>query len=128
MKAWACVLAVSVGMMALVVGCSSKTETQPATAEMHEQHTEGSAASTDEHSGHGSMSKADAAPAPAAAPEAIAQKTCPVMGGAIDENMFVEHEGRRVYFCCGGCEGTFKKDPATFLAKLDAELAKTATH
>ncbi len=123
MKAWACVLAVSVGMMALVIGCSSKTEAQPATAKMHEQHTEGSATSTDEHSGHGSMSKADVA----AAPEAIAQKTCPVMGGAIDEKHFVEHEGRRVYFCCGGCDDTFAKDPAKYLAKLDTELAKTAT-
>ncbi len=123
MKALGCVLAVSVGMMVLVVGCSSKTETQPTAAKMHEQHTEGSAASTDEHSGHGSMSKADAAPAPAG----IAQKTCPILGGAIDEKVFVEHEGRRVYFCCGGCDDTFAKDPAKYLAKLDAELAKTAT-
>jgi len=54
----------------------------------------------------------------------IAQKTCPVMGGKIDKNIHIDHNGRRVYFCCAGCVGTFKKDPAKYLAKVDAEIQK----
>ena len=47
------------------------------------------------------------------------QTTCPVMkGGKIDKALFVEHEGQRVYFCCGGCPETFKKDPAKYMTAL----------
>ncbi|MGB2999045.1 MAG: YHS domain-containing protein [Phycisphaerae bacterium] len=56
----------------------------------------------------------------------IAQKTCPVMGGAIDPNIYVDHEGRRVYFCCPACLDKFKKDPEKHLKKLDEQLQAPA--
>ena len=46
------------------------------------------------------------------------QTTCPVMGGAIDKNIFVEYKGKKVYFCCKGCVDTFKADPEKYVAKL----------
>jgi YHS domain-containing protein len=49
---------------------------------------------------------------------AIAQKTCPVMGGPIDPNVFVMHEGKKVYFCCKECIPKFEKEPAKYMAKL----------
>ena len=91
MKAWGCVLALSVGMVAMVSGCSSPTEVKSAVA-----------------------------------PVEISQTSCPVMGRAIDESIFVEHGDRRVYFCCVACESTFKRAPAVFLAKLAAEPVRTA--
>ena len=67
--------------------------------------------------------------APAGGPEVekaeekplVLQTTCPVMGGKINKNQYVDHDGKRVYFCCGGCPGTFKADPAKFIAKMEAE-------
>ena len=56
----------------------------------------------------------------------IAQKTCPVMGGAIDPSIYVDHEGRRVYFCCPACVDKFKKDPEKYLKKLDEQLQAPA--
>ena len=53
---------------------------------------------------------------------AIAQKTCPVMGNPIDPEVFVDYKGRRIYFCCPGCDKTFQKDPEKYLAKVDAEI------
>jgi YHS domain-containing protein len=55
-------------------------------------------------------------------PELIAttQTTCPVMGGEINKELYVDHEGRRVYFCCESCVGEFKKDPEKYLNKLEA--------
>ena len=50
--------------------------------------------------------------------EAILQTTCPVMGGAINKAIFVEYKGKKVYFCCNGCEAEFNKDPAKYVAKL----------
>ena len=57
-----------------------------------------------------------------AATEAVAtveQTTCPVMdGNPINKALFVEYEGKKVYFCCKGCEEKFLADPAQYIAKL----------
>lgn len=53
-----------------------------------------------------------------AAAGAIEQKVCPVMGGDIDKNVFLVHEGKKVYFCCPGCEDAFKADPEKYMSKL----------
>lgn len=49
------------------------------------------------------------------------QATCPVMGGAIDRDFYADYEGKRVYFCCAGCEKTFLADPVKYLEKLAAD-------
>ncbi len=49
------------------------------------------------------------------------QTTCPVMDGAIDKNQYVDHDGKRVYICCAGCEAPLKKDPAKYIKALEAE-------
>jgi YHS domain-containing protein len=46
------------------------------------------------------------------------QTTCPVMGNPINKNIFVEYQGKKVYFCCNGCPDIFKADPEKYLAKL----------
>ncbi len=49
------------------------------------------------------------------------QNICPVMGGKINKNVFSDHEGKRVYFCCAGCISTFKKNPDTHIKKLESD-------
>jgi len=49
------------------------------------------------------------------------QTLCPIMGGAINTNLFVDALGKRVYFCCGGCPKAFKKNPAKYIAKLEED-------
>ena len=49
------------------------------------------------------------------------QKTCPVMGGKINKDIYADYEGKRVYFCCDACISPFKKDPAKYVAKLEGE-------
>lgn len=64
------------------------------------------------------------APAPmptesnAAAVGQIEQTTCPVMGGAINKDIFVEYQGKKVYFCCPACIEQFNKEPEKYLSKL----------
>ena len=60
------------------------------------------------------------AAAPAAAP--IAQKVCPVTGDPINPNIYVDYQGRRIYFCCPMCPPIFKKDPEKYLKKVDEQL------
>lgn len=50
-----------------------------------------------------------------------AQTACPVMGGKIDKKVYTDYNDKRVYFCCAGCIPQFKKDPGTYLKKLEAE-------
>jgi YHS domain-containing protein len=47
------------------------------------------------------------------------QTTCPVMGGKINKAVYADHEGKRVYFCSGGCIDEFKKDPEKYVKKLE---------
>ena len=37
---------------------------------------------------------------------------------ATEKKMFADYKGNRYFFCCGGCPGQFKADPAKF-AKAD---------
>jgi YHS domain-containing protein len=49
-------------------------------------------------------------------------ETCLVSGkklGSMGDPYVIVHEGQEIKFCCDGCEPTFKKDPAKFLAKLE---------
>jgi len=39
------------------------------------------------------------------------QTKCPIMGGAVNASVYADHGGHRVYFCCPGCDGEFRKDP-----------------
>jgi len=48
----------------------------------------------------------------------IEQTTCPVMGGAINKDMFTEYKGKKVYFCCPGCKEKFEAKPEDYIAKL----------
>ena len=68
--------------------------------------------------GEGARAEEKAIPA---AVEIKHQATCPVMGGKIDKAVYVDFEGKRVYFCCKGCPPEFNKDPAKYIKKLEAE-------
>ena len=70
----------------------------------------------DDHAGHDHAAMDDA---PAGDAVVIAQKTCPVMeGNPINKDIFVEYEGKKVYFCCAGCPETFLADPEKYISKL----------
>lgn len=58
------------------------------------------------------------------------QTQCPVMGGAIDKSVYVDYQGKRVYFCCKGCPEEFKKNPKKYLKQMSdsgIELEKAPT-
>jgi YHS domain-containing protein len=48
------------------------------------------------------------------------QTTCPVMGGKINKELYVDHDGKRVYVCCKGCIGAVQKEPEKYIKKLEA--------
>lgn len=50
------------------------------------------------------------------------QTKCPVMGGPINPQAAIKlADGRKVYFCCAGCDKKLAKDPEKFLPKLAAQ-------
>lgn len=103
------------GLAVLFNGCGgdmSAPETgSESTTISHEEHTDMTAPAE----GSGAEN--------AAAAQETLQKTCPVMGGPIDKNIYVDYKGRRIYFCCRMCVDSFNKDPEKYLPKLDAEIA-----
>jgi YHS domain-containing protein len=46
------------------------------------------------------------------------QKVCPIMGGGINKAVFTKYKGKKVYFCCAGCETPFLKNPEKYMSKL----------
>ena len=69
-----------------------------------------------EHEGHDHASMAEETVEAVTA--AIEQTTCPVMGSPINKALFVEYKGKKVYFCCPGCEDKFNAEPEKYVAKL----------
>ncbi|MGO9620472.1 MAG: YHS domain-containing protein [Desulfobaccales bacterium] len=58
---------------------------------------------------------------PALAADTKPQTICPVLGGNIDKKVFIDYQGKRIYFCCPGCPAEFSKDPEKYLKKMEAE-------
>ncbi|MFW5960486.1 MAG: hypothetical protein ACOCSE_05150 [Chitinivibrionales bacterium] len=46
------------------------------------------------------------------------QNTCPVMGNPINKDLYVDHNGKRIYVCCNACITEVKKDPEKYLDKI----------
>lgn len=49
------------------------------------------------------------------------QKTCPIMGGAINKSLYTDVKGKRIYVCCAGCTGIIEKDPDKYIKALEAK-------
>ena len=49
------------------------------------------------------------------------QTTCPVLAGNIDKSVYADYKGKRIYFCCKGCDAEFNKDPEKYMKKLQDE-------
>jgi YHS domain-containing protein len=52
---------------------------------------------------------------------AAPQTKCPVLSGTVDKKVFVDYQGKRIYFCCKACIAEFEKNPDQYLKKLAAE-------
>jgi len=61
------------------------------------------------------------------APLNVGNKICPVSGEKIDEKTKAtyEHGGKVYNFCCASCIGEFRRDPAKYIKKVEAELQST---
>jgi hypothetical protein len=74
------------------------------------------------------VSAADDAKTPAVAPVEVAkdapaikpQTKCPVMGGDIVKDVFVDVKGYRIYMCCKGCIGKIQAEPDKYIEKIKA--------
>lgn len=54
------------------------------------------------------------------------EANCPVSGGAVNADHFVEKDGKKIYFCCENCPETYKADPEKFAAAANYQLLQTA--
>jgi YHS domain-containing protein len=58
------------------------------------------------------------------AAEGKPQTVCPVLAGNIDKSIYLDYKGKRIYFCCKGCDAEFKKDPEKYMKKLHEQGIK----
>ena len=55
---------------------------------------------------------------------AATQTICPIMGWKINKNIYADHDGKRVYFCCNYCIGEFNKNPEKYIKDLEDKGVK----
>jgi len=49
----------------------------------------------------------------------LTNSVCPVMeGNPVDSGIYVDYQGKRVYFCCAACKAAFIKEPQKYLSRL----------
>lgn len=69
-----------------------------------------------------------AAKCPAAC-AAVAEKkcsaTCPISGKAVNKAVAVGYKGGKVFLCCAGCTGAFKKSTDKYATKANLQLVAT---
>lgn len=46
------------------------------------------------------------------------QAICPVMDAPIDESLYVDHNGKRIYVCCGACISAVRRNPEKYIKEL----------
>ena len=49
------------------------------------------------------------------------QEKCPVMGGKVNKNLYVDQDGKRVYVCCKGCLAKLEKNFSDYAEKLESD-------
>ena len=49
------------------------------------------------------------------------QVACPVKGGKINQELYVDYQGQRIYCCCPECLPIFKTNPEAFLQKMQEQ-------
>ena len=49
------------------------------------------------------------------------QTTCPIMGNPINEDVYVDYQDKRIYFCCAGCDTSFQEDPDKYIKQMEDE-------
>jgi YHS domain-containing protein len=58
---------------------------------------------------------------PTAATAGKPQTVCPVLGGNINKQYYADYKGKRIYFCCAGCDQEFLKNPEKYMQKLEEQ-------
>ncbi|MHC4310607.1 MAG: YHS domain-containing protein [Planctomycetota bacterium] len=95
----------------MVDGCKKEEPTANMTSAEHTHEHDESDGPT-----HGHESMTDEPIEAVAA--AVEQTKCPIMDSPINKALFVEYKGKKVYFCCPGCEDKFNAEPEKYVAKL----------
>ena len=49
------------------------------------------------------------------------QALCPITGEKIDKSVYLDYEGKRVYFCCAACKDAFLKDPKKHIQAMESK-------
>jgi YHS domain-containing protein len=49
------------------------------------------------------------------------QTKCPIRGSTINKNVYVDYQGKRIYFCCPPCIKEFKKDPEKYMKDFEEQ-------
>ena len=47
------------------------------------------------------------------------QTACPIMDSPINEDIYYDYQGKRIYFCCAGCDDKFRAEPEKYIKQME---------
>ncbi|MHC4328578.1 MAG: YHS domain-containing protein [Planctomycetota bacterium] len=104
--------------LVMIEGCK-KSEPAPSETADHTHDHEGDDHAGHDHADHDHPETAMSTESGNAVVAAVEQTICPVMeGNPINKKYVTEYKGKKVYFCCPGCDKMFEANPEKYLAKL----------
>jgi ABC-type Zn2+ transport system substrate-binding protein/surface adhesin len=107
----------TLGVAVVAFGCQQKKSAAD----------EGATTQADAHAGHDHAGHDHAGHEGHDHGELADQTTCPVMGGTINKELYVDKDGKRIYVCCEACIEKLKADFAKYEAKLEEMGQKAQT-
>jgi YHS domain-containing protein len=114
-------LATVAGLAAVItlVGCKKKEQpAAPLKTQTMEEMTKKAATTAEEMKKTVTATAEEAKKTAETMAASMEQTMCPVTGDKIDKNVFVEYQGKKVYFCCADCKAKFEAEPEKYLSKL----------
>ena len=118
MKTKSLMLVLALAAAVVLFGCKKKEEPAPAPTLEQVEKQAGEMKEAAEETAEEAKETVEAA-TKAVEAAAAEQTMCPIMdGNKIDKNVFVEYQGKKVYFCCLQCKGEFEKNPEKYISNL----------
>ena len=110
--AWTLIIMAAFLSAAVIAGCAKEEQAVPENSAQMENQDSGHEGHSEDHAARHTDVTANTA--------GIEQTACPVMGGKVNKDVFDDHDGKRVYFCCKPCLEKFNADPAKYVAALES--------
>lgn len=103
----------------------SESQLRGGTTTGHEGHLSPDGSDKNNHQGSQSFNKMDKKESEISSNQGIFNEYCPVLGNKVNKNIpAVDYNGKKIGFCCSGCDKDFLSDPEKYMKNISSDGKK----